>query len=435
MHPEAAAGDPLSAGGLPPIKPPSGKFIAQLFLVPLLIVVGILGLFFVFKGLIGIGGAHTAQEFLNSLDQTNSDVRWRAAQDLAQVLPRDDKLASDPKFALDLAERLRKSLKDGVDCETSLAELSAKLSANPTDDNEKAVAKARKDLEAAREYTHYLSASLGGFTLPIGMPLLLEMALDETGKHSPPEARRRRQAVWSLANLGMNLKRFDNLASADQESALLTLEGEAAGAGERGRWAKAALAWMDDRRAGKPRGLGDRFLTLADADDPGLREMTAHALNFWFGGPEENRRIDETLSRLSYDTGKGQDVREQQEEPEGGRRTVTRKPGAEIRYNATVALARRGSDRVRIAILEEMLDEPSLQETFRVVFQDGREEPDKFTVWLTLSSTLSAVAELHRLNPGIDLSPLVPKIEALTEHANPNLRTEAKTTLNALTSN
>jgi hypothetical protein len=273
------------------------------------------------------------------------------------------------------------------------------------------------------------------------MPLLLEIALDETGKHSPAGARRRRQAVWSLANLGTNLKRFDNLTPAEQESALQALEAEAAGSGERGRRAKAALAWMDDSRAGKPRGLGESFLTLAEADDPGLREMTAYALNFWptglpaSRGSKEHRRIDETLSRLSYDTGKGQDVREQQEAPQDGRRTVTRKPGAEIRYNATVALARRGSDRVRIALLEEMLDEPSLQETFRVVFQDGREEPDKFTVWLTLSSTLSAVAELHRQNPGVDLSPLLPKIDALTEHANPNLRTEAKTTLNALTSN
>jgi hypothetical protein len=422
-------------GGLPPVKPPSGKFIAQLFLVPLLIVVGILGLFFVLRGLIGIGGPHTAQQFLDNLDQTNSDVRWRAAEDLAQVLPRDDKLASDPKFALNLAERLRQTLKDCLTNEDRVAELKVKQSSTPSDDEQKAFNKAVKDLEASREYAHYLAASLGGFTVPVGMLLLKEMALDESGKDVQAAARRRRQAVWSLANLGMNLNRFDKLTPAEQEAALFTLQEEASASGERGKWAKSALDWLDDRHAGKPRGLGDSFLTLADADDPGLREMTAHALNFWSGGPEENRRIEETLSRLSYDTGKGEDTREQMETPKDGRRTVTRKPGAEIRYNATVALARRGSDRIRLGLLEEMLDEPSLQETFRVIQGDGRESPDDATVWLTLTSALSAVAELHRQNPQFDLSPLLPKISALTEHANSRLRTEAQTTQSALTSN
>src|SRR5207244_6408731 len=109
MHPEAPSSGTLPPGGLPPIKPPSGKFIAQLFLVPLLIVLGIMGLFFTLRGLFGIGGPRTAEQCFHTLDQANPDVRWRAAQDLAQVLPRDDMLASDPKFALDLADRLRQT--------------------------------------------------------------------------------------------------------------------------------------------------------------------------------------------------------------------------------------------------------------------------------------------------------------------------------------
>src|SRR5262245_55437857 len=166
---------PTSSGivppdGLPPIKPPSGKFIAQLFLVPLLIVVGILGLFFALQGL--FGAPRTAQEFLHSLDQANADLRWRAAQDLAQVLPRDDKLASDPQFALELANRLRQVLSESEADERNLAQLTSKLPSSPSDEETKAVNKATKDLEAARMYANYLAASLGGFALPVGVPLL-----------------------------------------------------------------------------------------------------------------------------------------------------------------------------------------------------------------------------------------------------------------------
>jgi hypothetical protein len=82
-----------------------------------------------------------------------------------------------------------------------------------------------------------------------------------------------------------------------------------------------------------------------------------------------------------------------------------------------------------------MLDEPGLQETFRRNKPDGREVADEAMVWLTLSSTLRAVAELHRKNPGFDIAPLLPKIDALAEHANPSLRGEAMTTRNTLNSN
>src|SRR5262249_4739711 len=128
MHPEVPSPSGiLPPEVLPPVKPPSGKFIAQLFLVPMLIVIGILGLFFTMRSLFGLGGPHTAEQFLHNLDQTNADVRWRAAQDLAQVLLRDDKLASDPKFALDLADRLRQTLLDSEAGEQRLAEMIARM--------------------------------------------------------------------------------------------------------------------------------------------------------------------------------------------------------------------------------------------------------------------------------------------------------------------
>jgi hypothetical protein len=436
MHPEApSATNPLPPDGLPPIKPPSGKFIAQLFLVPLLIALAVVGLFYTLQGVFGLGGPRTAEQFLRSLDQANADVRWRAAQDLAQVLPRDDKLAADTKFALDLAERLRQTLIDGAAGEKRFAELSAK-SSTANEEEKKAIAKARDDLEASRKYADYLAASLGGFALPVGVPLLKEMALKETAQEPRALALRRRQAVWALANLGMNLKRFDTLAEAQQEAVLETLREESSGASERGKWAKAALDWMTDRRAGMERGLGDDFLTLADADDPWLREMTAHALNFWEGTPEEKGRIEDVLVRLSYDAGTGEDrLAWLADDAEEVTRSVTRKPGAEVRYNATVALARRGSSRVRLALLDEMLDEDGLKNTFRVTSKDGKESADEAKVWLTMTSALRAVAQLLHKNPRLDLSDLRRRIDALADHPNPSLRTEAKNAQNALKQN
>jgi hypothetical protein len=436
MHPEApSAPNSLPPDGLPPIKPPSGKFIAQLFLVPLLIALAVVGLFYTLQGMFGLGGLHTAEQYLRSFDQTNADVRWRAAQELAQVLPRDDKLATDAKFALELAERLRQALNDGLAGEKRFAELTSK-SSTANEDEKKALAKARDDLEASRKYADYLAASLGGFALPVGVPLLKEMALKDTAQEPRALALRRRQAVWALANLGMNLKRFDNLSEAQQDAALETLRDESSGTGERGKWAKAALERMNDRRAGVERGLGDDFLTLADADDPWLREMTAHALNFWEGTPQEKGRIEDVLLRLSYDSGSGEDrLAWLAEDAEEVTRSVTRKPGAEVRYNATVALARRGSNRVRLALLDEMLDEDGLKSTFRITSKDGKESADEAKVWLTMTSALRAVAELHHKNPRLDLTELRTKIDALADHPNPSLRTEAKNAQNALNQN
>jgi hypothetical protein len=429
MQPEAPSSGALPPGGLPPVKPPSGKFIAQLFLVPLVIVLGIMGLFFTMRGLFGIGEPRTREEFLHSLDQTNPDVRWRAAQELAQYLPRDDKLASDPKFALDLADRLRRALADNEEAEKKLAELTSRSSAAPPDEDAKALAKAKKELEGYRAYANYLAASLGGFTLPVGVPLLKQMALHQIGPEAKALSLRRRQAVLALANLGRNLERFDTLTTADQEITLETLREEAAGAAERGKWAEEALDRMTDRLAGKPRGLGDDYLALADADDPFLRELFALSLNFWDGEAKESKQIDEALDRLSRDTGKGEELlAELADEPDAATQSFTKYPGLRVRYNATTALARRGSTLVNLAILKEMLDESTQKEYCRRKLPDGKELSDEATAVQTVLETLKTVAELHRRRPEINLSELRSVVDQLTESDNVAVRTEAKNT-------
>src|SRR5262249_10574591 len=123
---------PVADHGLPPVSAPSGKFIGQLFLVPGLIVGGLVLLLLFFGWLAGTffggfgglgGGARTPDQFLEKLRDPNPDVRWRAAETLSQVLPRDDNLASDARFALDLTDELRSALEQNERFETEQAKL------------------------------------------------------------------------------------------------------------------------------------------------------------------------------------------------------------------------------------------------------------------------------------------------------------------------
>src|SRR5437868_12116266 len=98
--------------GLPPVTPPSGRFIAQLFLVPGMIVLVAALLLLAFRYL--LGGGYAPENFLKQLDSENADIRWRGASDLAQVLKRPESmnLKADAAFALDLAQRLRAGMDD-----------------------------------------------------------------------------------------------------------------------------------------------------------------------------------------------------------------------------------------------------------------------------------------------------------------------------------
>jgi hypothetical protein len=428
MQPEIPV--PISPGsskGLPPVVPPSGKFIAQLFLVPFIIVSVIVGFLLLVNWL--VGGARTPDDFLSKLDNPNPDVRWRGAQDLAQVLLRDDHLASNPKFALDLADRLRQALQSNAADEKELAERlrqTAKYDLN----------RDRKPLEPGRDHILYLSACLGNLTIPVGAPLLSEMALNQEGGDAKAIAQRRRQAVWVLANLGAHLKRFDKLSPSRQDTVLAELEAEAdSGRRDRSEWARTAVDYL--RGPQGPRlnllGVDKALLQCAEDHDPFLREVAAFALNFWEGDAAERKRIEEVLAKLARDDGHGEDLLAQfREDNEKSDQAITRSPGLKIRYNATVALARRGSDKVRLGVLEEMLDENQQQQNFRLRRKDGQEVADDATVHATLVSALQAIAELHRKQPERDLSSLSSALDELARSPNMALRNEAERTLRAL---
>src|SRR5438552_1120156 len=119
--------DGVPARGLPPVAPPSGRFIAQLFLVPGAIVLLAVLLLLMFRNL--FGGGYTPAEFLRQLGNANADIRWRGASDLAQVLEKSESLPlrADTAFALELVSRLHQAMQDLNREEKSLKDAADKL--------------------------------------------------------------------------------------------------------------------------------------------------------------------------------------------------------------------------------------------------------------------------------------------------------------------
>jgi hypothetical protein len=407
-----ASSAPFPAGpGLPPVTPPSARFVIQLFLVPGLIVVVLLSVFGLFTWL--FGGVRSPEQFLKDLRDPNPEIRWRGAHDLAQVIKRDDKLTANPIFALDLADLLRQTLRDNDQAERTWAEKSKSRPADNPGTPDKAV----KD---DRAFIQFLINCLGSCTVPVGAPLLSTIATTEDGADPSTVALRRLDAVWALANLGENLKRLDAVTEVERQGLQAILEREVSNSpGERGQWAGAALACVQARSGSgdEPRTLGvDRVLVAcAGAADPVLRKFVALALTFWDGNAEENARMEAALAKLAVDDGHGAAADSQLR-------------GREIRYQATEALARRGSllTTKHFATLAEMLDEAEQNRFFRLKLQDGRDVPDEPTILKTIAGALKALAALHQKQPSVDLSEFYRAIDELKPSSNPALRSEAQ---------
>jgi hypothetical protein len=81
-------------------------------------------------------------------------------------------------------------------------------------------------------------------------------------------------------------------------------------------------------------------------------------------------------------------------EPPGDLRPSAR--GWKIRYNANVSLAAIGSDKVRLDLLREMLDENQQLVNFRVKLQNGKDVPDENGARSAILTTLRAITEWHK---------------------------------------
>ncbi len=437
--------------GLPPVAPPSGKLMLQLFLVPGLIVAVLVAVALGWRWL--FGGPVSKTDFLDRLRNDNAEVRWRAAEQLAQVLLRDDALASDGDFARQLGLMLEKARDDSRQGEKDFKASLAKTNLN--DQQKEKLDADRRKVEADRTFISFLTAALGDFMVPVGAPVLKELAAptpnpeekeNREDKDMEPKglALLRRQAVWALANLGENLKRFDAPAPPEKDAVLDKLQAAQA-TGEHADWLDGAAKALRRRVKGENDDLGVGKVLIAcskDKDDAYLRELSAFAMNFWRGDAAANADMEEALADLTRDPGDGdkQLADAAGEKDEGPTVAVSKPPGLQIQYNAAVALARFGAKDVRLDMLKDMLDENKLKKAFvlrpRERGRDGdasEDRPNDEVVGQTLTNALKAVAELHGLRPDMDLSSLKPAVDALASGSgNPAVRVEAEKTRLAL---
>jgi hypothetical protein len=70
--------------------------------------------------------------------------------------------------------------------------------------------------------------------------------------------------------------------------------------------------------------------------------------------------------------------------------------GWQVRYNANLSLAVKGSKKVRLDLLTEMLDENKQLKNFRVQLKSGQDVPDESGARKTILNTLRAITEWHK---------------------------------------
>jgi hypothetical protein len=111
-------------------------------------------------------------------------------------------------------------------------------------------------------------------------------------------------------------------------------------------------------------------------------------------------------------------------------------PGWEIRYNAVIVLAHRGSAKVPFHILVEMLDEQRQMRNFRATLPDGQVVADEANARRMVLNALKAVVEWHKFTSAVnavgkdnpELRKVYAAIERLTHGTNTVLKEEAEKT-------
>lgn len=324
---------------LPPVEPPSALFILQLFVVPGVLVAVIVAVIVLFFGWVG-GGPQTPEQFLQGLRSPSGMKRGKTAQDLAQVLPRSPELRGNVSFALDLADLLADEIRKP-----------------PT------VADPTSPEPYLLEY--YLPSAAASFQAPVALPLLGQMVLGSRDRAGSDEAHRQRlrNAVFALALMGSRVQEFDALPTEQQERVLNDLE-EATRAADpqRAERARQALEHLRSRlrhregitEAPLPAVLVSALEAAALAPDEITRKFAIVACANWDGVETERLLVQLTRSQDDIpDT--GFETADRPFRPEDRVRGIR-----EIRHNAALALARRGSDRTPWDLVRETLDEQHL---------------------------------------------------------------------------
>lgn len=98
---------------LPPVEPPSARFIVQLFVIPAAIVLVLVVAYLAFVqlpfGRLANGG-RDVMDYVRSIKGDNEHRRWRSAQDLANLINNDAQLAKDSRLLGELTSLFRDKL-------------------------------------------------------------------------------------------------------------------------------------------------------------------------------------------------------------------------------------------------------------------------------------------------------------------------------------
>src|SRR5262245_32402185 len=171
---------PLGEELLPPVEQPSGKFIIQLFVVPALIVMAIVGIWVSLSWLVQRATINP-DKLIEGIEHGPGVARWQRASELADMLnsKRYASLKRDGKEANHLAQILDREIdqsKDGNDGQESAT------------------------------LRYFLARALGEFEVTDGIDVLLKAA--ET-KRTPNDDLVRHCAIEAIAVRAYNLQKLD----------------------------------------------------------------------------------------------------------------------------------------------------------------------------------------------------------------------------------
>lgn len=415
----AATADP----GLPPVAPPSGKFIIQMFLVPGLIVGVVVVVLVVAYWL--LGNPMDPKKILKGLRDSNPEVRWRTASDLAQNLPRNLQLQTNVDFGLSLVELLESALEENRTDERHHREKAKKSEDQEADHVPKAL---RED----RDTILFLASALGHFLVPMGTDVLGAIAVTDTGMDVEDDYRRRIYGVQALCHQGRHLKDYEDLQDEEKRNIQAALLEEAQGDGARAARAAQILDFLKQLQSGRPaRGLGagEALVRCAAAKEPHIREYAALGLTFWDADGAES-----TLEKLLRDDGNGPNPASKPDDVEAFRRAhpdeVRRIAAKYVSYNAMQALLRRGSERVKshFDLVEEMIDvdrQLKIWDTDEPTIKESRD----YVANKIVHTTLEALRQHLKRRPDADLAPLKAALKRTSESDNEAVSSAAKDVL------
>jgi HEAT repeat protein len=191
---------PLGEELLPPVEQPSARFIMQLFVVPALIVLVIVGVALTFSWLVRSATVdHNA--LIKGIESGPAVAKWQRASELADMLnnPRYAHLKRDEKTAEHLAQILDRAIDQSNGDQDSQEDATLRV---------------------------FLARALGEFEVPDGTEVLLKAA--ET-KRTPHDELVRQRAIEALAVRAYNLQQHDppeQLSDPDLEPTLVRLAGD-----------------------------------------------------------------------------------------------------------------------------------------------------------------------------------------------------------------